>query len=75
MLLTTQGGQGTGAVSYAVNNNGMTDCSIKEQKAGGAMKIYLRAGKKKGTCAVIATKAADGAYNFAVSSAITFTIK
>lgn len=75
MLLTTQGGQGTGAVSYAVNNNGMTDCSIKEQKAGGAMKIYLRAGKKIGTCAVIATKAADGAYNFAVSSAITFTIK
>ena len=75
MLISTQGGQGNGLVSYAVNNSGATDCHIKEQKAGKSVKVYLKAGQKKGDCTVIATKAADGAFNQAVSSAILFTVR
>ena len=76
MIIKTQGGQGSGAVIYAVNNQGATACWIKKQSVGkGNYAYYLRAGNKKGTCAVIASKAADGSYNSSSSSAITFTIR
>lgn len=76
MIIKTQGGQGTGDVTYAVNNQGAAACWIKKQSVGkGNYAYYLRAGKKKGACAVIASKAADGSYNASSSSAITFTIR
>ena len=76
MIIKTQGGQGTGVVTYAVNNQGATACWIKKQSVGkGNYAYYLRAGKKKGSCAVIASKAADGSFNASSSSAITFTIR
>ena len=61
LTLGTTGGSGTGAVSYTISDSGTALCSI----AGSV----LTPGHA-GTCTVVATKAADGAY-LAKSSSIT----
>jgi hypothetical protein len=53
LALTSSGGSGTGAVSYAVTHVGTAGCSIS-----GDFLHTVRAG----TCSVTATKSADGTY-------------
>ena len=67
LTLTSKGGSGTGAVSYAVTNVGTAGCSI----SGTALSATTA-----GTCTVTATKAADANYLVASSSAttVTFTV-
>jgi len=64
LQLTSKGGSGTGAVSYAVTNVGTAECSISG--------TVLRA-NKAGTCTVTVTKAGDATYKVAHSSAATVT--
>ena len=63
--LSTTGGLGTGAVSYAVTTAGTAGCSIT-----GTTLSYTSVG----TCGVTATKATDSNYNSISSSEATFTI-
>ena len=63
--LSTTGGSGTGAVTYAVTTAGTAGCSIV-----GTILSYTSAG----TCGVTATKAADSNYNAISSAEATFTI-
>jgi hypothetical protein len=60
--LTTQGGSGTGAVSFAVIDGTATGCMIhgNELTATGS-----------GTCKVTATKAADADFSFALSNPLS----
>jgi hypothetical protein len=64
LTLTSKGGSGTGAVSYAVTNVGTAECSISG--------TVLRA-NKAGTCTVTVTKAGDANYKVAHSPATTVT--
>ena len=65
MTLTSAGGSGTGAVSYAVTTIGTAGCSIN-----GATLSATRVG----TCTVTVTKASDATYKVATSAATTVTI-
>jgi hypothetical protein len=66
LVLTTTGGSGTGAVSYAVTAAGSAGCSL----TGGGTTLSATSA---GTCTVTATKAADASYNAASSTATTIT--
>ncbi len=63
--LTTAGGSGTGAVTYAVTNGTATGCSVS-----GATLSY----SSTGTCMVTATKAADSTYLSTSSVATAVTV-
>ncbi len=63
--LSTTGGSGTGAVTYAVTTAGTAGCSIS-----GTTLSYTT----DGTCGVTATRAADSNYNSVSSSEATFTV-
>jgi uncharacterized repeat protein (TIGR02543 family) len=65
LSLTTSGGTGGGAVTYAVNNAGTTGCSVT-----GSTLSYTSAG----TCTVTATKASADGYAVVSSSATAVTI-
>jgi hypothetical protein len=62
--LTTSGGNGAGAVTYAVTSAGTAGCSV----SGTTLSATAA-----GTCTVTATKAADTNYNSAASAATTVT--
>ena len=67
--LTTSGGSGLGAVSYAVTTAGNAGCSI----SGAVLSVTsVTAGN---TCGVTATKAANGSYLSVSSSEQTITVK
>jgi trimeric autotransporter adhesin len=61
--LSTTGGSGTGAVTYAVSSGSCTVSSTT-----------LTAPATAGTCSVTATKAADSSYSAATSAAITINV-
>jgi hypothetical protein len=65
LTLSTSGGSGSGAVSYAVTTVGTAGCFINGD--------VLKAGRS-GTCTVTATKAADSTYASVRSLATTVTI-
>ena len=65
LTLTSSGGSGTGAVSYAVTTIGTAGCSIVGS---------LLSATRVGTCTVTVTKAADATYASAHSSATTVTM-
>jgi hypothetical protein len=65
LTLTSSGGSGTGAVTYAVTSAGSAHCSIKGDT--------LRS-SRSGTCTVTVTKAADSTYSLARSAVTTVTI-
>lgn len=65
LKLTTSGGSGTGAVTFAVVNGTAKGCAI----VNGALVATSR-----GTCIVTATKAASGTYALATSAATTVTV-
>ena len=64
VTLSTTGGDGAGAVTYATQN-GTGSCSL----AGSTL-----TGSTAGTCTVTATKAAEGGYLAATSNTITVTV-
>jgi hypothetical protein len=64
LQLTSKGGSGTGAVSFAVTNVGTAECSVSG--------TVLNA-NKAGTCTVTVTKAGDATYLVAHSSPTTVT--
>ena len=61
VTLTTAGGSGSGAVTYAVSG---TNCTLTDATLGASAAA---------SCVVIATKASDGTYAQAVSAPATFT--
>jgi large repetitive protein len=63
--LSTTGGSGTGAVTFDVGTS--TGCSV----VGSTLSVT----DASGTCAVTATKAADGNYNAATSAALPVTLQ
>jgi hypothetical protein len=65
LALTSSGGSGTGAVSFAVTTIGTAGCSI----SGSTLSAT-----RVGTCTVTVTKAADTSYKSATSAATTVTI-
>ena len=65
LTLTTSGGSGTGAVTYAVVNGTATGC---------ANSLGSLTSTSAGTCLVTATKAADANYNPASSAQTTVTL-
>jgi hypothetical protein len=65
MTLTSAGGSGSGAVSFAVTSIGTAGCSI----SGSTLSAT-----RVGTCTVTVTKAADSTYKAATSAATTVTI-
>ncbi|MHB8378644.1 MAG: hypothetical protein ACYDB2_01840 [Acidimicrobiales bacterium] len=65
MTLTSGGGSGSGAVSYAVTNSGSAGCFID----GSLLKS-----NRAGWCTVTVTKAADASYASARSLATTVTV-
>jgi hypothetical protein len=65
LTLTSSGGSGYGAVTYAVTSTGTAGCVIY------GAKLYA---PKAGTCTVTVTKAADATYLLAHSLATTVTI-
>jgi Putative Ig domain len=65
LTLTTSGGSGTGAVSYALDSGGTaSDCTLN----AGSLSV-----SSTGTCVVTAMKAGDGNYNSASSPQTTVT--
>jgi hypothetical protein len=64
LTLTSQGGSGTGGLSYAVTNVGTAGCFISGASLGAT---------SAGTCTVTVTKAADATYAVAHSPATTVT--
>jgi hypothetical protein len=65
LMLTTSGGSGTGAVSYALDSGGTAPgCTLN----AGSLSV-----SSTGTCLVTATKAGDGNYNPVSSSQATVT--
>ena len=64
LTLTSSGGSGTGAVTYAVMSAGTAGCSI----SGGTLSAT-----SAGTCTVMITKAADATYLIAHSASTTVT--
>jgi hypothetical protein len=62
--LGTNGGSGTGAISYAVNNGPCTIAPASSTVTGTA----------SGQCQVVATKAADSNYGAATSNPVTLTV-
>jgi hypothetical protein len=65
MNLTSVGGSGSGAVSYAVTDSGTAGCFIE----GSVLKA-----NRAGTCTVTVKKSADSLYDAATSSATTVTV-
>ena len=65
LTLSTSGGSGSGAVSYALTAAGSAGCSLV-----GAVLSAASAG----TCTVTATKAADSTYSSATTGAVTITV-
>ncbi|HVA53103.1 MAG TPA: hypothetical protein VNF05_06260 [Acidimicrobiales bacterium] len=65
MTLTSSGGSGSGAVSYAVTRPGSAGCFI----SGALLKSY-----RAGWCTVTVTKSADGSYLAAHSLATTVSV-
>ena len=63
--LSTNGGSGTGAVTYAVNNG---PCTIAPGSS-------TATGTAAGQCQVVATKAADANYGAATSNPVTLAVK
>ena len=63
--LGTSGGSGTGAITYSTGSS--TACSVSSNL------LTITAGT--GTCAVSATKAADGNYNSTTSAPVTITVQ
>lgn len=66
LTLTSSGGSGTGAVTYAVTSAGTAGATL----TGGGTTV---SGATAGTCKVTATKAADATYLVASSTATTVT--
>ena len=62
VLLSTQGGSGTGAVTFAVVGGTSTGCALSGD---------VLTSTSAGTCAVRATKAADATYAAAASAPVT----
>ena len=62
--LSTNGGSGTGAVTYAVNSGPCTMTGSSTVK-----------GTAAGQCQIVATKAADANYGAATSNPVTLTVK
>jgi hypothetical protein len=74
--LKTQGGQGTGLVSYTTQNENGAQCQIKEQRVSKKIvNYYLKTGPGKGTCSVLSTKAADLQNPASSAVPITFIIR
>lgn len=65
LKLTTSGGSGTGAVTFAVVNGTATGCAITNNALTSTT---------EGTCIVTATKASSGTYGVASSAATTVSI-
>ena len=65
LTLTTSGGSGTGALSYAVVNGTALGCAITSGQLSSS---------SAGTCLVTATKAADANYNVTSSTQTTVTL-
>jgi hypothetical protein len=65
LTMTSTGGSGDGAVSFAVTSPGTAECAISGD---------LLTSARAGTCVVTALKAADGTYAAASSLATTVTI-
>jgi hypothetical protein len=68
LTLTTSGGSGTGAVTYAVVSGTATGCTVNGTGP------YTLTATTSGTCLVTATKAADTNYNAATSAQATVTL-
>ena len=68
LTLSNSGSSGTGAVTYAVTNGTSTTCNVGAISSGSAL-----TSTSTGTCLITATIAADGNYEAATSSAVTFT--
>ena len=68
LTFTPSGGSGSGAITYAVTNGSATGCTL----TGSSSNETLTA-STSGTCLITATKAGDGTYLSATSSALTFT--
>jgi hypothetical protein len=66
LTLSSSGGSGTGAVSYAVSDPGTAGCTI----TGGGTTL---SSSTAGTCTVTVSKASDGNYAAASSAATTVT--
>ena len=66
LTLTTSGGSGTGAVTYAVTSAGSANCTL----TGSGSTVTA---STAGTCTVTATKAGDTTYASTSSSATTIT--
>ncbi len=66
ITLTSSGGSGTGAVTYAVTSFGTAGCGITGTKLNGA---------RAGTCTVTVTKAADATYMATSSPATVVTFR
>jgi hypothetical protein len=65
LVLSTSGGSGDGAVTYAVTTQGTANCTITSN---------VLTSTRAGTCVVTAYKAADGTYVAASSLATTVTV-
>ena len=68
LTLTTSGGSGTGAVTYAAVNGTATGCTVSGTTP------YKLSSASAGTCLVTATKAGDANYNAISSSQTTVTM-
>jgi hypothetical protein len=64
LTLTSSGGSGSGAVTYALNSSGTADCVIRDGKLDAT---------HPGTCTLTVTKAADATYVIAHSPATIVT--
>ena len=65
LTLTSVGGSGSGAVTYAVTSAGTADCAISGDTLTSA---------HPGTCEIVVTKAADGTYLVASSPSTTIDV-
>ncbi|TSA22020.1 MAG: hypothetical protein D4R69_01870, partial [Actinomycetales bacterium] len=69
LSITTTGGSGTGAVTYAIVTGGTaTTCALSNSSSTATITATTA-----GTCLIQATKAADGNYTSATSTSVTFT--
>jgi type II secretory pathway pseudopilin PulG len=70
LTLTTSGGSGTGATTYAAVNGTATGCTVN----GTAPGPYTLTSTSTGTCLVTAARAADSNFNAATSAQATVTL-
>lgn len=70
LTMSTTGGSGTGAVTYAISSGGTaTSCLLSDASSSATITTT-----SNGTCLIEATKAGDSTYNAAVSIAGSFTM-